>query len=112
MQKANIRPKEVSLQLPLTQMNSAGSSTPKLTGSSQVVNTAINSTGTFVPNMPEPLTNPAFISRPSVAKLCRPDGKHYRAITPLEAIYYHERLDLITHPLIKGNLFFIYCCEQ
>jgi hypothetical protein len=25
-----------------------------------------------------------------------------RPITPLEAIYYHERLDLITHPLIKG----------
>jgi hypothetical protein len=35
----------------------------------------------------------------------RSDGTYYRPITPLEAIYYHERLDLVTHPLIKGIRF-------
>jgi hypothetical protein len=41
-------------------------------------------------------------SRPSLVDRSRADGSHYRSITPLEAIYYHERLDLVTHPLIKG----------
>ncbi len=53
-------------------------------------------------NKPGPTTNPASLARPSIAVKFRPDGTCYRPITPLEALYYHERLDLITHPLIKG----------
>jgi hypothetical protein len=45
---------------------------------------------------------PAYAPRPSITQKFRPDGTQFRPITPLEAIYYHERLDLITHPLIKG----------
>ena len=51
---------------------------------------------------PALLNAPTFASRPSIAQKFRPDGTQFRPITPLEAIYYHERLDLITHPLIKG----------
>jgi len=47
-------------------------------------------------------TNPPYVSQPSITTKFRPDGTLYRPITPLEAIYYHERLDLVTHPLIKG----------
>ncbi|CAF1170162.1 unnamed protein product, partial [Didymodactylos carnosus] len=46
------------------------------------------------------------LSRPSVTPKFRPDGTQFRPITPLEAIYFHERLDLVTHPLIKGDNFF------
>jgi hypothetical protein len=59
--------------------------------------------GSTLPNMPGPTTNPTYAGRPSIATKYRPDGTCYRPITPLEALYYHERLDLITHPLIKGN---------
>lgn len=48
------------------------------------------------------LNVPGYAPRPSITHKFRPDGTQYRSITPLEAIYYHERLDLITHPLIKG----------
>ncbi|CAF0798799.1 unnamed protein product, partial [Didymodactylos carnosus] len=41
-------------------------------------------------------------SRPSITSKFRPDGTQFRTITPLEAIYFHERIDLVTHPLIKG----------
>ena len=51
---------------------------------------------------PTLLTVPSYAQRPSITHKYRPDGTQFRAITPLEAIYYHERLDLITHPLIKG----------
>jgi hypothetical protein len=53
--------------------------------------------------MPGPTTNPAHLSRPSITTKFRADGTFYRPITPLEALYYHERLDLVTHPLIKGR---------
>ncbi len=62
-----------------------------------------NPAGPFVPNMSGSIINPAQFPRPSIATKFRPDGTWYRPITPLEALYYHERLDLITHPLIKGN---------
>lgn len=48
------------------------------------------------------LLAPSYAARPSITHKYRPDGTQFRPITPLEAIYYHERLDLITHPLIKG----------
>ncbi|CAF4792503.1 unnamed protein product, partial [Rotaria socialis] len=60
------------------------------------------------PNMSESIINPAHDHRASVTTKCRPNGTQYRPITPLEAIYYHERLDLITHPLIKGSLLKFY----
>ena len=44
-------------------------------------------------------------SRSSVCTRVRADGSQYRSITPLEAIYYHERLDLVTHPLVKGKCY-------
>ena len=53
-------------------------------------------------NVPESTSRASYIARPSITTKYRPDGTQYRPITPLEAIYYHERLDLITHPLIKG----------
>jgi hypothetical protein len=53
--------------------------------------------------MPGSTTNPAQYSRPTIAAKRRADGTWYRPITPLEALYYHERLDLVTHPLIKGS---------
>ena len=55
-----------------------------------------------VSNQPGSASNPAYKSQPSVTAQVRADGTRYRSITPLEAIYYHERLDLVTHPLIKG----------
>ena len=55
-----------------------------------------------VSTQPGSASNPAYKSQSSVTARVRPDGTHYRSITPLEAIYYHERLDLVTHPLIKG----------
>ena len=48
------------------------------------------------------LSVPSYAPRPSITLKYRPDGTRFRPISPLEAIYYHERLDLITHPLIKG----------
>ena len=75
----------------------ASSTSPK--GSSSNFNT----TAPGASNIPTVTTNPAYLPRPSIAMRCRVDGTHYRPITPLEAIYYHERLDLVTHPLIKGN---------
>jgi hypothetical protein len=45
---------------------------------------------------------PTLAARSPMTHRHRPDGTRFRSITPLEAIYYHERLDLITHPLIKG----------
>lgn len=60
-------------------------------------------TGSNQPNASQPTIDPMSRGRPSVATKVRPNGKNYRPITPLEALYYHERLDLITHPLIKGN---------
>ncbi|CAF1445139.1 unnamed protein product [Adineta steineri] len=68
------------------------SSINKLAASSQINNPAS-----------APLLNvPSNVPRPSITHKFRPDGTLMRPITPLEAIYYHERLDLITHPLIKG----------
>ncbi|CAF2107529.1 unnamed protein product [Rotaria magnacalcarata] len=83
--KGNNRSKE-KLALPVPPMNSGGSS----------------SAAVGAPNMSKSIINPAQDHRASVATRCRPDGTQYRPITPLEAIYYHERLDLVTHPLIKG----------
>ncbi|CAF1268344.1 unnamed protein product [Didymodactylos carnosus] len=40
-------------------------------------------------------------SRPSITSKFRPDGTQFRTITPLEAIYFHKRIDLVTHPLTK-----------
>ena len=54
------------------------------------------------PSGPALLSVPSYAPRPSITHRYRPDGTQFRPITPLEAIYYHERLDLITHPLIKG----------
>ncbi|CAF3799543.1 unnamed protein product [Rotaria socialis] len=86
--KAKNRSKEKSA-LPVPPMNSGGSSS---SATAAVV----------APNMSESIINPAHDHRASVTTKCRPNGTQYRPITPLEAIYYHERLDLITHPLIKG----------
>ena len=60
------------------------------------------SSGNLTTNNPTLLTVPSYAPRPSITQKFRPDGTQFRPITPLEAIYYHERLDLITHPLIKG----------
>jgi hypothetical protein len=84
----------------------------KLSVSDRNVNPISNPTGLSLLNTAGPSTNPADIARPSLASKCRPDGTHYRPITPLEAIYYHERLDLITHPLIKGNLFTLFLTKH
>ena len=54
------------------------------------------------PSGPALLSVPSYAPRPSITHQYRADGSQFRPITPLEAIYYHERLDLITHPLIKG----------
>ena len=66
-------------------------------------NSISNPSGSSLSNMPGgSKRNSVFIPRPSIVTKFRPDGTQYRPITPLEAIYYHERLDLVTHPLIKG----------
>ncbi len=77
-------------------MNS-GSSIPSVLPSNT------NPAGSSIPNMPGSTTNPEQYSRKAAGAKLRADGTCYRPITPLEALYYHERLDLVTHPLIKGT---------
>ncbi|CAF1618072.1 unnamed protein product, partial [Rotaria magnacalcarata] len=87
------RTKEKSLKAPLISSNTGTSPSPMLT----------NKTAISPPNNnPSVLNVPTYAPRPSITHKFRPDGTQFRSITPLEAIYYHERLDLITHPLIKG----------
>ncbi|CAF1026975.1 unnamed protein product [Rotaria sordida] len=106
MPHAKNRARETSSTLPLVQINAGASSsslaTNKSVGPSPNINPFINPTRPSFTNASESTTYPSYVpSTPGTTKF-RPDGTHYRPITPLEAIYYHERLDLITHPLIKG----------
>ncbi|CAF0790496.1 unnamed protein product [Adineta ricciae] len=90
-----------SVSIPATS-NASGlpMATNKISVSSQPNNPTSNPN---LLNVPGTTINPPYESRPSIAKAkYRPDGTQYRPIAPLEAIYYHERLDLVTHPLIKG----------
>jgi hypothetical protein len=85
------------LTTPLVQINAnIPSSSPIQTNKTANLSQNINPPGPLL------LTVPSYAPRPSITQKFRPDGTQFRAITPLEAIYYHERLDLITHPLIKG----------
>jgi len=79
----------------------SGSSIPSILPSNN--KSSSNPSGLTIPNMPGSTINPAQYSRPTIAAKRRADGTWYRPITPLEALYYHERLDLVTHPLIKGS---------
>ncbi|CAF4074344.1 unnamed protein product [Adineta steineri] len=99
--------RDPSVALPIVQTSTNPSTIPivgfKSSGLSANANPIPTPTGSSLLNAPGPATHPPYSSRPSItAKKFRPDGTQYRAITPLEAIYYHERLDLVTHPLIKG----------
>ncbi|CAF3000241.1 unnamed protein product [Rotaria sp. Silwood2] len=106
MRNANNRSKETSSTVPFGHINSGASSssvaTHKSIGPSSNVNPFLIATGPSLTNISESATNPAYVPPTPGTTKFRPDGTHYRPITPLEAIYYHERLDLITHPLIKG----------
>ncbi|CAF1060394.1 unnamed protein product [Rotaria sp. Silwood1] len=88
--------KDKSLTTPLITNNPQLSASPTVTNKTTASSQNINTTGSSV------LTVPTYAPRPSITQKFRPDGTQFRSITPLEAIYYHERLDLITHPLIKG----------
>lgn len=81
-------------------MNSGASVPPT---STQNNSSAAQPTTSSLPNISGLTSDPMSRSRASIATKVRADGKQYRPITPLEALYYHERLDLITHPLIKGT---------
>ncbi|CAF4224057.1 unnamed protein product, partial [Adineta steineri] len=99
--------RDPSVALPIVQTSTNPSTIPivgfKSSGLSASANPIPTPTGSSLLNAPGPTTHPPYSSRPSItATKFRPDGTQYRAITPLEAIYYHERLDLVTHPLIKG----------
>ncbi|UJR32979.1 hypothetical protein I4U23_020442 [Adineta vaga] len=88
----------VSLIPPPTTSNA---SALPLTTNKVLVSSQTNSSNLL--SVPGPTINPTYESQPSITNTkFRPDGTQYRSIAPLEAIYYHERLDLITHPLIKG----------
>ena len=84
--------KDKSLTTPLVPTHAGSSSMNKTTVSFQNNN----------PTGPGLLNVSSHAPRPSITHKYRSDGTLIRPITPLEAIYYHERLDLITHPLIKG----------
>ncbi|UJR14177.1 hypothetical protein I4U23_001172 [Adineta vaga] len=84
--------RDKSVTTPLVPPNPVSSSISRPTATAQMNN----------PTGPSLLNVPSYAPRPSITHKFRPDGTLMRSITPLEAIYYHERLDLITHPLIKG----------
>jgi hypothetical protein len=88
------------MSLTLAQINS-GASSPPIFPSQNPNSTSVPSRLSLL-NIPGSTPHRSSIPRPSITTKFRPDGTHYRPITPLEAIYYHERLDLVTHPLIKG----------
>ncbi|CAF3954305.1 unnamed protein product [Rotaria sp. Silwood2] len=88
--------KDKYLTTPLITNNSHLSPSPMVTNKTAASSQNTNLTGSST------LTVPSYAPRPSITQKFRPDGTRFRSITPLEAIYYHERLDLITHPLIKG----------
>jgi len=92
--------KDTSLAVPIVRVSSGASLTSV---SPQNNNPISNPAASSVPNIPTSTANSARGFRPSIATKLRPDGTSYRPITPLEALYYHERLDLVTHPLIKGS---------
>ncbi|CAF1291486.1 unnamed protein product [Adineta ricciae] len=90
--RAKVQSRDKSVTTPLVSSNPAASTANRPTTVSQMSN----------PSGPSLLTVTSYAPRPSITHKFRPDGTLMRCITPLEAIYYHERLDLITHPLIKG----------
>ncbi|CAF3397878.1 unnamed protein product [Rotaria sp. Silwood1] len=107
MRNVNNRSKETASTVPFVQINSGASLSSVATnisiGPSTNINPFLNPPGPSLTNISESTTNSAYVPpTPGITK-SRPDGTHYRPITPLEAIFYHERLDLITHPLIKGS---------
>ncbi|CAF1129563.1 unnamed protein product [Rotaria sordida] len=94
--QVKIGSKDKSLTTPLISSSSHSSTSHMVTHKTTVSSQNNNPIGSSV------LTVPTYAPRPSITQKFRPDGTQFRSITPLEAIYYHERLDLITHPLIKG----------
>jgi hypothetical protein len=92
--------KDTSLAVPIVRVTSGASLTSVVPQNNNPIS---NPAASSVPNIPTSTANSARGFRPSIATKLRPDGTSYRPITPLEALYYHERLDLVTHPLIKGR---------
>ena len=93
--------KALSKDAPITSSSvpvNSGSSTSSPTLNNKTIGLSKNNN----PSGPSTLIPSAHPPGPSITRRFRPDGTQCRSITPLEAIYYHERLDLITHPLIKG----------